>query len=106
MVSIISTESDFCSKRILNPPHCQEDGVCYHFKKDLNYPVELLKRGIEGHAKVRFDTDSDGCTLNHRVLESYPESGFGEAAIGVLKKYQYSGQVKGLEKTFTYKIQK
>ncbi|WP_444906101.1 energy transducer TonB [Microbulbifer sp. SSSA008] len=105
-VYLITRESDFCAGKALNPDHCQDNGMCYHFKKTPIYPLDALKKGVEGFAKVKFDTDPKGCTINHKVYASSPAGVFDQAAIDAIKNYQYSGGAKGIVETVTFSIQK
>ncbi|WP_444914639.1 energy transducer TonB [Microbulbifer sp. TRSA007] len=101
-VKLIERESDFCAGKKLNPPHCQEDGNCYHFLKKPIYPREALKDGVEGYAKIKFDTNESGCTLNHEVVVSHPIDDFGKAAIQSAKYYRYTGPQKGIVVTISF----
>ena len=96
-IELVEYESDFCAGKVLNPEHCQNDGLCIHTKKKPYYPKKGIKLGLSGHAIIGFDTNNYGCTINHTVLSSYPITEFGIAAQKAISNYRYSGASKGLE---------
>lgn len=104
-VDLVESESDYCAGKVLNPEHCQDNGMCIHTKKKPYYPKEGMRLELSGHATVKFDTNNDGCTENHTVLSSYPIAEFGVAAQKAISTYRYSGAAKGVEVKIEFNIE-
>lgn len=50
-----------------------------------DYPIEIVRRGVEGWTKVEFDVSADGKTLNQRAVVSYPPFIFSNAGQRIMK---------------------
>lgn len=54
-----------------------------------DYPMEIIRRGIEGWTKIAFDIAADGKTLNQRAVASYPPFIFGNAGEKIMRSWRF-----------------
>lgn len=54
------------------------------------YPMELVRMGFEGWARIEYDIGADGRTARQRTLIAYPPFLFGDAAKAMIAKTRYT----------------
>lgn len=57
--------------------------------KPPKYPVEAIRKRIEGYVKLEFDISERGEPINISVIESSPANVFDQAAIYSFKGWRY-----------------
>jgi len=78
-------EDENLAKRELE--NCSKERMLKYIYKNLVYPEQAKKKGIEGMAVVQFYIDKDGSIKNLKLVRDVPE-GCGRAALEVMKKMQ------------------
>lgn len=55
-----------------------------------DFPMEAMRWGFEGWARVEFDIQPDGRTASQRAVISYPPFVFNDAAVGIMRDSRYT----------------
>lgn len=55
-----------------------------------DFPMEAMRWGFEGWARVEFDIQPDGRTASQRAVISYPPFVFNDAAVGIMRDARYT----------------
>lgn len=66
---------------------CGKKEMLEYVYKNLVYPAEAKKKGVEGMAVVQFYVDTDGSMKDLKLVRDVPE-GCGNAALAVMQKMQ------------------
>ena len=59
------------------------------------YPMEALRRGVEGEVLVEFRVDGDGAVVEPKINRSAPQGIFDEAVLKGLTRWRYDMQAPG-----------
>jgi tetratricopeptide (TPR) repeat protein len=59
-----------------------------------DYPMEAVRMGFEGWARMEFDIAADGRTIAPRVIAAYPPFVFNEAAAGFFRDARYQSSYR------------